>query len=85
MAQAAHAVSYLAAKDALSLYQHPTITILNVGNEEDLIFWSSKYVHIKGNPDGFMFYEPDLEREATAFACYTEGSEFATLPLALKE
>ena len=82
-AQGVHAATYLTAKDPFFLYLHPTVSVLNVGNEEDLVYWASKHVHTKGEPAGMMYHERDLAYEATAFACYTEGSEFATLPLAL--
>lgn len=80
-AQAAHAATYLAAESKLSLYQHPTITILNVPNEEILHKTAAMHQHVPGDPDLFMFREPDLGNEATAFACYSVGREFAGLPL----
>lgn len=84
MAQAAHAATYLAAESKLSLYQHPTITILNVPNESILWRVAEMHQHIPGDPELFMFHEPDLGNEATAFACYSLGDEFAALPLALE-
>lgn len=80
-AQAAHAATYLAAESKLSLYQHPTITILNVPNEDILHKTAAMYQHTPGDPELFMFHEPDLNNEATAFACYSVGREFAGLPL----
>lgn len=85
MAQAAHAVSYLAAESKLALYQHSVITILNVPNENALLETAAKHRHTPGDPELFMFREPDLNNEATAFACYSEGSEFSGLPLALRD
>lgn len=85
MAQAAHAATYLAAESKLSLYQHPTITILNVPNEAVLMNVLEMHQHIPGDPEPFLFREPDLGNEATAFACYSIGEEFASLPLALSE
>lgn len=84
MAQAAHAVSYLAAESKLSLYQHPVITILNVSDEKTLLATAEKHVHTPGDPELFIFREPDLNNEATAFACYSQGKEFSGLPLALR-
>lgn len=80
-AQAAHAATYLAAESKLSLHQHPTITILNVPNEDILHKTAAMYQHTPGDPELFMFHEPDLNNEATAFACYSVGREFAGLPL----
>lgn len=80
-AQAAHAATYLAAESKLSLYQHPTITILNVPNEDILHKTAAMHQHAQGDPELFMFREPDLNNEATAFACYSVGREFAGLPL----
>jgi hypothetical protein len=80
-AQAAHAATYLAAESKLALYQHPTITILNVPNEEILHKTAAMHQYVPGDPELWMFHEPDLGNEATAFACYSEGREFAGLPL----
>lgn len=82
-AQAAHAATYLAVESKLALYQHPTITILNVPNEMVLMQAASMHQHIAGDPELFMFTEPELNNQATAFACYSLGAEFASLPLAL--
>lgn len=80
-AQAAHAATYLAAASKLALYQHPTITILNVPNEDILHKTAAMHQHTPGDPELFVFHEPDLNNEATAFACYSVGREFAGLPL----
>lgn len=85
MAQACHAVSYLAADNRLALYQHPVITVLNVCDEGELLSESRKAMIESGSPEGFMFREPDLNGEATAFACYSRGSEWSHLKLALGE
>lgn len=84
MAQAIHAASYLAADNRLALYQHPTVTVLNVEDEEALLSESAKAKVAPGSPEGFMFREPDLDGEATAFACYSRGSEWKHLGLALR-
>ena len=84
MAQAAHAATYLAAESKLALYQHPTISILKVPNREILIRVAYMHQHIPGDPELFMFHEPDLGNEVTAFACYSKGEEFAGLRLALE-
>lgn len=83
MAQACHAVSYLAADNRLALYQHPVISVLNVRDEDELLSESRKAMIEPGSPEGFMFREPDLGGEATAFACYSRGKEWAHLKLAL--
>lgn len=80
-AQAGHAIAYLSAESKLAVYQHPTITILNVPNEDILLKVAEMHQHIPGDPELWMFREPDLDNEATAFACYSEGREFAGLPL----
>lgn len=85
MAQACHAASYLSAANPLALYQHPTTTVLAVDDELELRYWASLHRHKVGDPAGFMFYEPDLDGEPTAFACYSVGEEFRYLPLALGE
>lgn len=84
-AQACHAASYLAASDPLALYQHPTTIVLAVDNLDELQLHKERHIGKKGAPEGFLFREPDLGGEATAFACYTEGYEYDHLPLALKE
>lgn len=75
LAQACHAASYLSASNPLALYQHPTTIVLGVSNEEELLNYASS--------EGFLFREPDLDGAATAYACYSQGYEFANLNLAL--
>jgi hypothetical protein len=75
IAQAGHAIAYLSAEDALRLYQHPTMIVLNVKDEAELLSYA--------NTQGFLFREPDLDEQATAFAVYSTGEEFSQLPLAL--
>lgn len=77
MAQACHAASYLSANNPLKLYQHPTTIVLGVPDEKTLLKYS--------NYEGFLFREPDLDYEATAFAMWSEESLFQELSLALKE
>lgn len=75
-AQAVHAAAYLAAEGRLKLYQHPTVTVLSVSSEKQLMYyWRAT------EGEGFLFREPDLDDEATAFACYSVGTEFAQLSL----
>lgn len=75
MAQACHAASYLSAQDALKLYQHPTTIVLGVPNERELLLYAGS--------EGFLFREPDLNYEATAYAIFSETTKFSELPLAL--
>ena len=75
MAQACHAAAYLAAENALLLYQHPTMIVLGVSKDE-------LYNESLKN-EGFIFIEPDLGYEETAFACYSTGEEYAHLKRAL--
>jgi hypothetical protein len=83
-AQAVHAASYLAVKSAIALFQHPTVTVLNVEDEDHLEEEAAKAQPKRGAPEGFMFTEPDLDGANTAFACYDTGEQWSHLPLALK-
>lgn len=79
-AQACHAASYLAANNPLMLYQHPTTIVLNVDSEVELDTYA-----VKTGRKGFMFKEPDLNYQSTAYAFYSEVEMFKELPLAMKE
>lgn len=83
-AQAVHASDYLVAADPLALYQHPTTIVLAVDNLDELLLNKERHRHIPGAPEGFLFREPDLNGEPTAFACYTDGREYDHLSLALR-
>ena len=83
-AQACHAASYLSAADPLVLYQHPTTIVLGVSDEKELIE-QAKAAGYYSTSRGFMFREPDLGMEATAYACFSNGGEFKDLSLALSD
>lgn len=75
MAQVAHAaISYV--------QEHPDVpenlVVLRVRDELELFDRSTV-----DRPDGgVLFFEPDIGNEATAFACVSDGRQFADLPLA---
>lgn len=83
-AQACHAASYLSAADPLVLYQHPTTIVLGVADEEELMH-NVRQAGFYSQGRGFLFKEPDLNSEATAYACFSNGGEFKDLSLALSD
>ena len=74
MAQAIHAAVYAGIHEPHMVHEFPTVIVLSARDEAHLLEMRP--------PHATMFYEPDLGDAPTAFALFTEGSEFQTLPLA---
>lgn len=76
MAQAVHAAVGLAAEDPTLLQDYPTVRVLAVADEAELV---AKAHQLDCEQPWFMFAEPDLNDEMTAFAAISNGDQWGDL------
>lgn len=74
VAQAVHASVEYALRLPSMARSTPNVVVLNVPDESTLLGLAG--------PAGFLFHEPDVGDEATAYAEVTTGERFSSLPLA---
>jgi hypothetical protein len=74
LAQAVHAATEYALRFPAMARSTENVVVLNVADEPELLSHAE--------PSGFLFHEPDVNDEATAYAIVADGRRFSTLPLA---
>jgi hypothetical protein len=76
--QAGHAVAQHLVEFP-DLWRNQTLVYLKIKNEDKLIEWRDKLI-VRGIPYA-IFREPDLQNQATALACLSDGNMFKNLDL----
>lgn len=77
VAQAVHAATEYALRLPALARSTPNVVVLSVPDEATLLRFAS--------PSGFLFHEPDVGDEATAYAEVTTGERYSSLPLVGRE
>jgi hypothetical protein len=82
LVQAMHALAQYAIEypKEFHLWNNTTITVLGVRNLIELKIWHMEL--LKKEKIFSSFYEPDLDGQVTAIACYDDGRIFKDLRLA---